>query len=359
MDIIIEIRESLFNLFNSNISSDIISDISDISIDEIKAIRNNISRIEELPLNKAFRLYNLAIKNKINKSFIDNQNKKGSCSQIKLDIPIKKLYVSQYDYGLFTLGMLEKMNRNYKLKDSIDNPERLLLARNIFLNKNDEVVYKTNDKFLCGYTGSTPKEFVSFISEYSKLEKSEIEEIIFNNSIVSYDFYDDKLEGYKNILLEIKDNNEEEFLNLYEYNGKLIINLLDKGLGEWNNISLDEYIEKIYIVLNILKNQYKKDITFRQIKYIKKLSSDETKIYKLNKSLFDKNIPDLVLEFDEFEIWLKTGLYSNDIFRDKDMIKFLEKLDLKVNKEKNFIKSLLRKVSRILTEDEIFEILKL
>ena len=355
-----EIQVSILNLFQSNISSKIISNYTDMSIDEIEDLRSNSLKIYEISLDKVFSLYNCAVKNKKNKSFLDKENSKGSCSQINLDIKVRKLYVSWYDYGLFTLGILEDRNRNCKLKNNEDIPERLFPAKNVFLNEYNEVVYKADERFICGYNGGSPKNFRDFISEYSKMKESEIEKIIFNNSIVSYDFYEDKLEGHENILLEYKNNMESEFLSLYKYNDKLIIKLLNDERKEFfYKANLDEYIEKIYIVLNILKDKYKKDIRLKQIKYIKNTVSDETKIYKSSKFLLDMNMIDLVLEFDEFEIWMKTGIYSDDIFRNKDMINFLEKLDLKVNIENNFIDKVLRKINRKLSEDGNIEILQI
>lgn len=56
---------------------------------------------------------------------------------------------------------------------------------------------------------------------------------------------------------------------------------------------------------------------------------------------------------------MKTGIYSDDIFRNKDMINFLEKLDLKVNIENNFIDKVLRKINRKLSEDGNIEILQI
>ncbi|MDU2702383.1 MAG: hypothetical protein E7C47_09610 [Veillonella sp.] len=358
MNIISEIEESLFKLFESNISSEIISNNVNMSVDEIESIRNDILRIDDISYKNLIRLYNFAVEQKVNKAFLDKENKKGSCNRINIDIPVRKLYVSWGNYGLFSLGILEEKNKNHELKYKKDKVESLYLANNIFVNSYNEVVYKMDStKFLCGHYGGGPISFKAFIREYSKINEREIEEIIYKNPIVSYDFYEDKLEAYENVLLENKNDNYKEFIEIYKYNEKLIIKLVNNTIDRRNEINLDECAEKIYIVLNILKDKYKKDINFRQIKYIKNYSSNETKIF--SKGLLDKNAIDLILEFDEFEIWMCTGIHSDDIFREEEMIKFLEKLGIKVDVENNLIDTVLRKINRKFNEDGSIEILQI
>ena len=333
MNFKLEIELSILNLLNSDISSDIISKETKLDISEVDRIRKDGISTFELSFKKVWALYICSVNNKLNKKYIDAQNKKGTYSSVNVDIPLRKIYISQHEYGLFSIGIWKEKNVSYNAYIDKDKLEKISMVNNVLINNSNDIfhIQPYSDSFLCGYYGGSPINLKDFLTKYSNIEAKEIENIVYNKSIVCYDFYEDKIEGYDNILTEVKDNIEREFLSLHKYKGKLIVKLLNNSSRKNYKKSLDEYIDKIYSICGILEREYGINTMLRQIKYIKCRNSKETEIYIEDKSRMNSDRYDFVLVFDKFEIWLKTDIYSDNIFMEKEIKNFLNDLGIKLN----------------------------
>ncbi|MDY6228795.1 MAG: hypothetical protein SPH93_14235 [Clostridium sp.] len=349
MNYIKEVEDSIFNLLNSKISANKISEETKIDLEEVEELKKDILNIDKTSFDKIIKLYYCSVNNKLDRKFKNEELKKGTYKSVELNIPVRKLYVSGHHYGLFSIGKLEEKKQNCKLGYCNNNLERLDLEQNIFINNDDCIEYK-GYIFTCGYNGAGPRSLSDFICKHSKLKKEEIENIIFNNDIIEYDFYEDKIISYENNLLDGDKLNE--FVELFRYNNKLIIKILEPKK------ILKNYVQKIYKVCEILENKYNKDLSIKRVKYINKYNTEETKIYKSDTYMLDRNRIDLVLEFEEFEIWLSSGIYGDDIFREKKMMEFIRELGIEIKIEAGLLDKFIRKIQRYNIDNSI-EILEI
>lgn len=337
---IYELTESIRNVLNSNYTSKEISDYCDISYTTINELKNKKRNIEKLNFSFSQSLYRFAVNHHLDYTFLQNESKKGTHKYLSFDMPVKKILVSFERYDLFALGYLHISNDI--ILQNTNTLTYLNVSNSITITPQGKI-YNASDlglNFCCRYGGTGPNNFVDFLKKYSKIELSTLQETIFNNTIVEYDFETDSLETYPSKI-------NDSFINLCSFNNKLIIafkNCDNHTIHKYFK-PLNEMISDLELLKTILSDSYAYDTTLLEIKYIKNHRTKNTEKYQ-TPSFNTGNDFHLILIFKDFEFWLPYNFYQykGDIFTNPEFNDFLKDLNISYNVDKkNFFTALLDK----------------
>lgn len=349
MNILLETSLSILNLLNSEVTSERISQESNININKIDDLREYKIKLDNLTFREIEKLYNLSLNLKLNNEYLESLKSKGKHSSVKINMPVEKLFVSRHDLGLFSLGKFFDTNSTFKLKSNSNDLEPVYNITSILISESKETIYPNfakNLSFLTGYDGSSPRRLVDYIEKYSNISRQDIESIIYSKNLIEYDFKNDELIGYDNPFVEYKNGEESEFLNLYRYNNKLIFKI--KGFKINEDYNLNENTDRILKICSVMQEYYNSNLDLKEIRYIKDFTLEETKKYKFKD--VDNNIcnyVNLVFVFNEFEIWIPTKIHEENVFNKKEMREFLGTLNLIVI-DKNLLEKGIKKLDQII-----------
>ena len=337
----LEILNSIRNLFNSGLSSSYISKKADIAYTTVNELRNYKRSLEKVSFNTINKLYNLSVKENLNEEKLNRKRRNDLNDGINVKIKVNELIVTFKSIDLFAIGKLaienlsEIFNKNYTIIPlENDLPKLLRLYNSVFITK-----YKTyypNEfgyKFNCNYKGDESNNLVKFINEYSNIDKSVLEEIIFNRDIVIYNLEEDGISGYDSIF-------KNDDIDMYYWNNKLIfkLNEFDNIKPKINNlfekekkVNLKDSTEQILKILNIYQEVYKENTKLKSVKIINDIDACVNKIYKFSNCIIKERDCYIILIYSNFEIWLPYFLQN----KENEIIEVLEKLgekNPKINK---------------------------
>lgn len=334
-----EIIKSIENVFESDFSTQMISDETRIPYTSISELRNKKRDLLNTNVKNCYKLYEFSVEHKLNQEFLNNEMKKGRYEYIPLNLQIKKIIVVFNRLDLFQMGIMVPQGSDYKTKK--DELVPLVLSNSVFVTRNNEIydTYEFHQQFQCNYGGGGPNDLARFIKRYSKIKPDEIENVIFNNEIVIYDFENDKIEGGS------IDKNFDG-IELNSYNSKLIITI-DKEKEDYKEnykYDLEYYINKIKVITGILDKHYNKDIRIKRISYIYDYKNDATQKYQCVSYLNNTTNYKIIIAFDNFEIWIPYFINNKNAFYSNEMKEFINKLGIE-HKNPNFIESILLKLN--------------
>lgn len=339
-----EIRTSIRNVLNSDFTTKEISEACDISQTTINELRNKKREIASTSFQNALSLYWFAVTNKLDSNYLNKQEMKGNFSYISLDINISKVIVSYEEYDLLAYGILKNKSR----KSSSPNRRDKLITNDVstavFITK-DGCVYDCEEfgyQFKCRYSGTGPHNFVDFLEDYTKIKRNKLEEVIFNNNVVEYNFENDTITGYPSIIkgrpFQLYSFNEKLTLLLHGYDNSL------QSLGRHgHNINLLSAATEIKFLANKLSEAFNLSTKIKDITYIPKGEGNSVlSIKQLPRYNQFSNDVSIIIDYGSFEFWLPYRIRQEkgDIFKNEEMIQLLEGLDLTYNPEKkNFIQT--------------------
>lgn len=336
-----EIIKSIQNVFESSFSTKAISDETKIAYTTVSELRNNKRDIFSTSVENCSSLYSFAIRHNLNQKFLDMEKRKGTYDTISVDLEIERLVVAFKMLDLFALGYLDINTLcNESEKDKLTT---IYVSNGVFVTKNKKC-YDTGEfrkLFNCNYGGTGPCALVDFIKTYSKIDENEIQKIVFNNEIVMYDFRSDKIEG-SNLDIDTKG------IGINIYNFKPIITL-----DEVDNDEVDYYCEKIGIITSIFDQQYNKDTKLKRISYIHHYNNDTQK-YTTSKGIRGVKYR-VILEFEDFEIWIPYFIASNNVFDTEEMKEFIQRLGIE-KREPGFLESISKKLNKVNPQKEFLDI---
>lgn len=340
-----EIRTSIRNVLNSDFTTKEISEACDISQTTINELRNKKRELGSTSFQNALSLYLFAVNHKLNSDYLNKQEMKGKVSHIGLDMNISKVIVSYEVYDLLAYGILKNKSRKNDLQNRRNKLITINVSTAVFITK-DGGVYDCEEfgyQFKCRYkNGTGPKNFVDFLEEYTKLNRDKLEEVIFNNSVVEYNFENDTISGYPAVI-------EGSPFKLYSFNEKLILllhgydNSLQSLRRHGHNINLLSAATEIKFLASKLSEAFNLSTKIKDITYIPKGEGDSIlSIKQLPRNNQFSNDVSIIIDYGSFEFWLPYRIRQEkgDIFKNEEMIQLLEGLDLTYNPEKkNFIQT--------------------
>lgn len=337
-----EIKSSINNVLNSEFSTKEISEKCDISPTTINELRSKKREISNTSFQNALSLYQFAVNNRLNQQFLLEEEKKGTYSFISLGLNISKVIVSFEEYDLLAYGILNNRSRKVDSPDKRDKLVAYSVSTAVFITREGHV-YDCEEfgyQFKCRYGGTGPNNFVDFLEKYTKISKEELKKVVFNNSVVEYNFENDTISGYPAVI-------EGRPFRLFTFNEKMIL-LLDKydnsslALGR-NNLNLKDAANDIKFLVSKLSESYNISTKIKDITYIPKSDQDNiTSIKQLPNYKRLSNGVSIVIDYGNFEFWLTYRIHQNkgDIFKSEEMIQLLDGLGLTYNMEKkNFIQA--------------------
>ncbi|KGL43636.1 hypothetical protein [Listeria newyorkensis] len=330
----LEIIKSIYNVFTSDFSTTAISESCEISYTTVSELRRNKRELSNTSIEICNSLYRFAKQNQLDEQFLQKEKQKGSNNIINIEIPMKKVIVSFEPHDLFCLGLLHIKNES-EIQSS-DSFSRIDMSESLFIAENNKKydAYDLGFRFNCRYAGTGPNNFADFIFDHSKMSKEEIQDVVFNHSIVEYDFHNDTLTPFESTIHQ----NNASFGMLHN---KLIIlfNFWDNNdMLRYNNkdeLLLEKAAFDINLFRQIMQDQYEKSPDILHIRYIKNHLSDDTLKYKNKGSYFyaRHNNVHIVIEFADYEIWLPYRIYQDkgSIFKNEEMASLLSALDITLN----------------------------
>ncbi len=334
-DLYLELIQSIKNVFNSDYSTTEISNFCETSYTAISELRRYKRDIMSAGLKTCLALYRFAVLHHINEEYLKKEKKKGSFHTITLPVPMNRIVVAQNPLDLFAYGFFKITYPNHEFISNSNELTRLETSDSVFLSSLNRI-YHCDDfelNFKCGYTGTGPKNFVSFLENHSKINKKELEDIIFNHMVVEYNLSTDTLTGYPSLI-------SNKNIELYFYNRKLIIVLKDYCnsllFKKSKNLKLVESVNDILFFQDMLNKHYGFSVEMRNVLYIPECVHSEEGLYTLSnprRALYPEDDIFIVLEYDEFEIWLPYNLCQTkgDIFSNEEMVQFLNHLGITID----------------------------
>lgn len=335
-----EIIKSIQNVFESTFATKVISDKTGISYTTVNELRNNKRDIYSTSVENCYALYSFAVAHKLNQKVLDSEKRKGAYDTINLNLRIEKVVVAFNRLDLFSIGYMAIKNSYSELKK--DKLVQLDLSNSVFVteSKNCYDTYDFNEMFNCNYGGAGPNNFSRFVSKYSRISQNDIEEVIFNNEIVMYDYKNDKIKSIKNSI-------DSNGITLNTYNSKLIITI-DKDKSD--NYDLKYYFNKVKIITSILNEHYNKDTKLKRVSYIYSYESEGVRKYSVREGGINSIHYRIILEFDDFEIWIPHFVSRNNAFDTDEMKIFLNMIGIETKNSgflENILKSLIKKHAEI------------
>ncbi|EKZ0363066.1 hypothetical protein [Enterococcus faecalis] len=337
-DLGLEMRISIRNVLDSDFTTKEISEACDISQTTINELRNKKREIGSTSFQNAYSLYRFAIVHKLDSRYLNKQEMKGNISYISLDINISKVIVSFEEYDLLAYGILKNISRK---NDSPNRRDKLItneVSTAVFVTK-DGCVYDCEEfgyQFKCRYGGTGPNNFVDFLEEYTKMNREKLEEVIFNSSVVEYNFENDTITGFPAVI-------KGRPFQLYSFNEKLILflNCYDNSFGALRrygyNIDLLSAATEIKFLASKLSEAYNLSTKIKDVTYIPKCDKDsKLSIKQLPRYNRFSNDVSIIIDYGAFEFWLPYRIHQEkgDIFENEEMLQLLEGLDLSYNPEK-------------------------
>lgn len=349
-DLYFELLPSIQNVLDSNLSTKEISENCDISQTTVNELRNGKRELVKTSLQNALSLYHFACKNKINIEFTKQREKKKVFPSIPLDLSDGKIMVASEYLDLFAYGILKESYSKDPFPNNNERLKHLDLSKAVFISSNDRI-YTCNEfghSFNCGYEGAGPRNFVNFLKKYSNIEETRLEQIIFNNSVIEYDFRNDIITSYPSLI-------ENRPFSILSLDGKLIL-LLDKYdnsvlRNTIAKVTLDSAPSNILFLTKILEENYNLSTKIKNIYHIPENSQNSIHSLRyIPKFERPNNRVQIIIEFDDFEIWLPYKIHQTkgDIFKNPEMLSFLDGLGISYNPEKkNFIQTFRNSIENI------------
>ena len=299
-DLPLMMLSSARNVFKTNLTNKAMSDYCGVSFTTISELRAGKRSLLNTSFRTVSELYRLSREQNVNQERLESKNQLGRLGEISLTMKPKKLFVSQHPYDLLAHGFLG--TRNFSpLTISCSYEMKLLnIYNSVFVDEQDNVhsTYKLNHTFNCGYGGHGPNNLVRFLSKYSTIPVEELMEVIFLNDVVLYDFIEDTIEGYES---KTKDMN----FHLYTADSRLLVLF---GVDDYETFlyEKDNRIEKIANDISrieeLFSSKYSLDINLKEICYVFRSSSEETKKYA--SPTYGNKDYHIILKYEHFEIWL-------------------------------------------------------
>ncbi|MFD2308651.1 hypothetical protein, partial [Enterococcus termitis] len=321
-----------------------LSEACDVSQTTINELRSGKRELRKTSLQNALSLYHFACRNEMNAEHIMENEKKGKFSTIPLNLSVSKVLVSFENLDLFAYGVLKQSYNDAEFPNRKDRLENLHLSTAVFITK-DGKIYNCEEfgyTFNCRYNGAGPNNLVRFLQKFSNLDEAQLSQVIHANSVVEYDFQTDTIAGYPSLI-------EGQPITLLSFNEKLII-MLNKyensSLKKWKeSVTLESAPSDILFLTNTLEENYKLSAKIKAIYHIPKNAQNEQySLSQLPRFQRPNNGIQIVIEYEDFEIWLPYKIYQakGDIFENEEMNLFLNGLGITYNPEKkNFIQTLL------------------
>lgn len=347
LDPLSEIKNSINNVLNSPYSSKEISESCEISFTTISELRTGKREITKINFSFCKSLYNFAVSHKLNQEFLDTETKKGNHKYIPIDMAIKKIVVSFEPLDLFAYGYLNRKTQSNCMFTKSNTLSEFEISKSIFVDTKNSVydTYQLGHFFNCCYSGGGPNNFVDFLSKYSSLPQSELKTVIFNNSVVEYNFETDELKG-----LPSKINGTP--YAFYTLNNKIIfvLNAYDNHFNK-DTPDLSNSLKDIRFILNALADNYGYNINVQQIKYIDDHNTDASSIYRLSEknTYTQENDAHIILEFEQFEIWLPFQIYQErgDIFLNTNFQNLISGLNIQKPHNDKLFSNAVKMISKI------------
>lgn len=341
---ILEIKKSVLNLLKSSFSSKEISELSDISYTTISELRNGKRNLDSTSFQIIQSLYRIASEKGLSQKQISFEEKKGNNNIVSLEVPIKKIIVAFNEMDLFGLGFLLSENPIPLIPKDPNQIYRIPLPNGGIMIDSNDIVYQNdtfNLNFNVNYGGTGPNNFVRFLEDYSKIPTSELQEKIFHESILEYDFRYDSLTPVTSKLPEIP-------FQLYKKNNKLILaiedsnpfqsNYDDKYLDENDSDKIYKLSKCIKNIMQIMRETYNFEVSPTAVHYVPHLASDK-KIYntepEFDNYFGEKSQYHMIFEFANFEIWLPYSLHlsKGNPFKHPVYQQFFENLGYYLNED--------------------------
>ena len=352
-DLYLELIQSIKNVFSSDYSTKELSDFCETSYTAMHELRHHKRDFMSAGLKICLALYRFAVLHHLNEEYLKKEKKKGSYHVVNLSVPMNRIIVAQNPLDLFAYGFLkitwpeeEYLQNNFQLK-------RLQISDRVFTTHSN-ILYDCSDfdlSFKCGYNGTGPNNFLTFLKNYSAIDEEQLKDIIFHNDVVEYNFKTDTISGFSSKILNKK-------IDLYFQNKKLIIvlrNYINPFLQKSSQkLTLEDAASDILFLEDILSNNYGLSVEPRCIRYIPECVHREKEIYlldnKIRGNLQPENHIHIVLEYDEFEIWIPYSLYQfkGDIFSNEEILSFVNSMNLAIHKnEEGFLQSIIHSYKSI------------
>ena len=330
-----EIIKSVNNVFQSSFSSSQISNETGISYTAISELRNNKRDIRNASFSILKKIYQFAKSNNLDNEFVTTESRKGSYKFIKIDLPIQKILVSFEELDLLAYGYSHfKKTDNHK-----PEIQSLTPSQNLFVTE-DNILYDPEEfglKFQCRYGGTGPNNLVRFIEEYSKISKEELEQTIFTNSVVEYDFVTDTIKGLESRI-------EGRPFSFYEKENRFIITLNDQDIfiHDINDTEYSLLLKDLDCLLKILEKTFNFSNNLLKIHYVPDYQTAEQSDFSLSShpsySYYGRPLYKTILEFKDFEIWLPHSyIVKNNALKSAFITSLLEHF----NKDLSLIKNIM------------------
>lgn len=340
----LEIIQSARNVLNSNFSTKEISDKCNVSYTTISELRHEKRDIRKSNLEICNALYLFAKNNNLDQQFLNNEKMKGKFKHIPLSLQINQIVVSFEYYDLFAYGIFKEINNSTR----ISKPNTLInldISKSVFITNKEQIydTYEFGHKFNCRYGGTGPNNLLRFLLQYSALDSHELEDVIFNNSVVQYDFESDTIQGFPSKI-------EGNSIELYSLNGKLIITLNNYDNSHNEKINLIDAVNDIATLNTILDEGYKFDNKLESFYYIPKeqITNDSPYSRKSQIRYMRNNDIHIVLEYTDYEIWLPYRIYDSikDVYLNDELKAFYNTLGIVYDhSSKGLISTLTNKVN--------------
>lgn len=317
-----EIIKSIENLLESSVSAATISKSCDISYTTISELKNQKREIENVSFSILMKLYNFSIDNHLDNAYLQKEKQKGRNQFVTVELPLKKILVSFEDLDLMALGYSYFKNENKKI---LNEPIRLIPSKSLLITK-DNHYYDASEfdlSFQCSYGGTGPNAFVNFIENYSNIKKNDLKQIIFNNSVVEYDFEHDTIAGFDSKLPG------RPFL-FYKIGKRFIVTLnTDKDVFIHNTVDkqYQNMLKQLEYLITLLSKDFGFTETLNKIHYVPTYEAAKEANFQLSTTHCSYGDPlyHTILKFEDYEIWLPHS-YSvkGNAFKSQFMIDLLK-----------------------------------
>lgn len=321
-----EIQLSIINVFNSDFTTKEISSESGISYTAINELRNGKRQLANASFEINQKLYTFAINHNLTKAQQDDEMKKGHYTHAAFEIAVKNIYVSFNQLDLFANGCL--LINNSALASSKKNElVRLDIANTVVELRNGYLIDANNlgCRFQCRYGGTGPNNLVRFLTKYSAIQEEELKAAIFTKSVIRYNFEEDCLYDYASVFDDSKPS-----INMYALNEKMIFAVSNLNMKSRKpNDDLERVLNAITVIHNIMTTKYGCSDVLSTIKYINNFVSSETKIYALSSAAGSHGVYHIILQFEDYEIWIAHSFYGADayLWNDEQMQKIISLFD--------------------------------
>jgi transcriptional regulator with XRE-family HTH domain len=284
----INLIESINNLFqDKTITTKTIADECGLTVPYVSTLRQGKRDLEKTSFETIKKLYWYATNRHVDFFSIEKQKLKGKYNSVSLNLSVSKLIVSFDDQQLFYQGIVNPFHLIENQQDLISIP------RSIFISKRGEQLDPETFgyTFNCGYSGTGPNNLVLFLEKYSPYSRIELEQFIFSNKNLIYNFATKKLSAFDSNLLITSSS-----IEIVKQGSSLNFIFPGKSLFSDATPNNDKVLNKVCALLNLLTNKFKIESSLISIKYMKQ-RTDET----LKTSALDEK-HNFVLKYYSFQI---------------------------------------------------------